>query len=98
MSYLVGNLDVAISGLIDLCLTPSPCVGDMGAGNKLHVYLSHMLVDEQNGNIFPFLREAVKGTFDGRVLRSVINDEIVLLRIRRFGDVLHARRVSALHV
>lgn len=49
-----------------------------------------MLVDENNGNVLAFLGEAVKGLLDGVSLGLVVNDEVVLLGIRRVGNVLYS--------
>lgn len=49
---------------------------------------THMLIDEENGNVLPLFRELVKGALDCAVLRFGIHDEIVLLRVGRVGDVL----------
>lgn len=48
----------------------------------------YVLVDEDNGNVLAFLGEAVKGLLDGVGLGLVVNDEVVLLRIWRVGNVL----------
>jgi hypothetical protein len=47
-----------------------------------------VLVDEDNGNVLALLGEAVKGFLDGVSLGLVVYDEVVLLSIRRVGDVL----------
>lgn len=47
-----------------------------------------MLIYEHNGNILPLLRELVKSMFNGRVIRLLINNEEVFLRIRRVGYML----------
>lgn len=49
-----------------------------------------MLVDEDNGNVLAFLGEAVKGLLDGVSLGLVVYDEVVLLSIRRVGDMLYS--------
>jgi hypothetical protein len=46
------------------------------------------LVDEDNGNVLALLGEAVKGLLDGVGLGLVVYDEVVLLSIRRVGNVL----------
>jgi hypothetical protein len=50
----------------------------------------YVLVDEDNGNVLAFLGEAVKGLLDGVSLGLVVDDEVVLLSIRRVGDMLHS--------
>ena len=47
-----------------------------------------MLVYEQDGDIFAILREALKGIFNGGVFCLLVDDEEVLLRVRRSGAVL----------
>ena len=47
-----------------------------------------MLIDQEDGDILPLLRERHKGLLDSRVLSLRINDEEVLLGIRRCGDML----------
>lgn len=47
-----------------------------------------MLIYEHNGNVLPLLRELVEGMFDGGVIRLLIHNEEVFLRIRGVGDVL----------
>jgi hypothetical protein len=49
-----------------------------------------VLVDEDNGNILAFLGEAVKGLLDGVSLGFVVYDEVVLLSIRRVGNMLYS--------
>lgn len=49
-----------------------------------------MLVDEENGNVLALLGEAVKGLFDGVRLGLVVDNEVVLLRVRRVGNVLYS--------
>lgn len=60
-------------------LSPSP---------SLQRWESYVLVDEENGNVLALLGEAVKGLFDGVRLGLVVDNEVVLLRVRRVGDVL----------
>jgi hypothetical protein len=50
----------------------------------------YVLVDEDNGNVLAFLGEAVKGLFDGVSLGLVVDDEVVLLSIRRVGNMLYS--------
>lgn len=47
-----------------------------------------MLVNEHNGNILPLPGELVKRLFDRRVVGFAVDDEVVLLRLGGFGDVL----------
>lgn len=47
-----------------------------------------MLIDQENSNVFAFLRELLKGIFYNRVIRFGIHDQEILLRVRCRGDVL----------
>lgn len=47
-----------------------------------------MLVDEENGNVLALLGEAVESLLDGVGLGLVVYDEVVLLSIRRVGNML----------
>lgn len=47
-----------------------------------------MLVDEQNGNVLALRGEAIESGLDGRRLGLCVDNEKVLLAIRRLGDVL----------
>ena len=47
-----------------------------------------MLIDKHNRDILPLARELVKGALDGGVLGFGVDDEVVLLRVRRVRDVL----------
>lgn len=47
-----------------------------------------MLIDQQDRNILPLRRELLKGAFDRRRFRLAVDDEVVLLRVGRFRDVL----------
>jgi len=54
-----------------------------------------MLIYEHNGNVLPLLRELVEGMFDGGVIRLLIHNEEVFLRIRGVGDVTYSRQKNA---
>lgn len=47
-----------------------------------------MLIDQQNRNILSLFRELFKGSFDGGVLCLRVDDEVVLLRVGRVGNML----------
>ena len=49
---------------------------------------THMLVDQDDGNVFALGGEIVEGLLNSRVLGFVIDHQEILLRIRRLGDVL----------
>lgn len=50
-----------------------------------------MLVDEENGNVLALLGEAVEGLLDGVCFGLVVYDEVVLLSVRRVGNVLRSK-------
>jgi hypothetical protein len=50
--------------------------------------LSDVLVDEQNSDIFALAGELVECGLDGRVLGLGVDDEEVLLAVRRLCNVL----------
>lgn len=51
----------------------------------------NVLVDQQNCNVLALLRELVEGSLDGRVLGLCVDDEEVLLAVRRLRDVLYMK-------
>lgn len=53
------------------------------------VVWTYMLVDQQNGNVLALAGEAVECCLDGAVFRLGVDDEEVLLRVWRLGDVLY---------
>jgi hypothetical protein len=55
---------------------------------------THMLVDEQDGNVLALRGEAVEGGLDGSVVRLCVDDEEVLLRVGRRRYVLGGVSVS----
>jgi hypothetical protein len=50
--------------------------------------LRNVLVDEQDGDVLALLGELVESGFDGRVFRLCVDDEEVLLAVRRLRHVL----------
>lgn len=51
--------------------------------------LGNVLVDKQNGDILALIGEAIEGCLDGRVFSLGIDDEEVLLSVRRGSDMLN---------
>jgi len=47
-----------------------------------------MLIYKQDGDVLAILREALEGVLDRSVFRLLVDDEKVLLGVRRSGDVL----------
>jgi hypothetical protein len=47
-----------------------------------------MLIDQENPDILPFICEPLKGFLDSGIVRLAIDNQEVLLRIRRSGDML----------
>lgn len=48
-----------------------------------------MLIDKHNRDILPLARELLERALDRGVLRLGVDDEVVLLRVGRVGDVLY---------
>lgn len=48
-----------------------------------------MLVDQDDADVLAVLGEGIKGGLDGRRLGLAVDDEEVLLRVGRVGDMLH---------
>lgn len=55
---------------------------------------TYMLVDQHNRNILSLPSELVEGFLDSRLLGFGVDDEVVLLRVWGFGDVLYMMSVS----
>ncbi len=53
--------------------------------------MTDMLVDQNYPDIFPLCGKALKGRFDGGIVRLGVHDEEVLLRVWRRGDMLRGR-------
>ncbi len=49
---------------------------------------THMLIQEEDGNVLPLLREIVKRLLNGRHLGLRVDDQEVFLSVRRLSDVL----------
>jgi hypothetical protein len=64
----------------------------LGRGGREQI--THMLVDEQDGNVLALRGEAVKGGLDGSVVCLCVDDEEVLLRVGRRRYVLGGVSVS----
>lgn len=50
-----------------------------------------MLVDQHNGDILPLPGKLVESLLDSRLLGFGVDDQVVLLRIRCVGHMLHVR-------
>lgn len=55
---------------------------------------TYVLVDQNDRNILPMLGELVECFLDSGLLGFGVHDEVVLLRARSFGDVLHRMSVD----
>jgi hypothetical protein len=53
-----------------------------------------MLVDQYNRNVLPLPGELVERFLDSGLLSFGVDDEVVLLRVRSFGDMLCSPSVS----
>lgn len=87
-SYALGDLHVVLA-----CLRP------LFTGRRV-VFLNHsieatyVLVNQYNRNVLPLLGELVECFLDSGLLRFGVNDKVVLLRVRSFGDMLCRMSVS----
>jgi hypothetical protein len=106
-TVLLGVVGVVLGGDLEqrgesgrVCLDAvSYALGDLGmSGYRLEhrgrEWTTHMLVDEQDGNVLALGGEAVKGGLDGSVVRLCVDDEEVLLRVGRRRYVLGGVSVS----
>ena len=82
VSDLVGNLGGLRSVYVRLVGAPWATPGDSAP-------LTDMLVDQEDADVLALLGEGIKGGLDGRRLCLAVNDEEVLLRVGRVGDMLH---------
>jgi len=53
-----------------------------------------MLIYEQNSDILPLLRKSIEGLFNRMSLGFGVNDEEILLSIRRLGHMLYRTSVN----
>ena len=49
---------------------------------------TYMLIDQKNANVFPRLGEPLERLLDSGIVRLAVDNQKVLLRIRRCGDML----------
>ena len=52
------------------------------------IVVTYVLVDQYDRNVLPLLCELVECFLDGGLLSFGIDDKVVLLRVRSFGDML----------
>ena len=76
----VSTLPLILSAICPGCQN-----GRVGSSLPAH---THMLVDQDDGNVFALGSEIVERLFDSRVLGLVIDHQKILLRIRRLSDML----------
>lgn len=55
---------------------------------------TYMLVDQYNRNIFSLPGELVEGFLDRRLLGFGVDDQVVLLRVWGFGNMLYTTSAS----
>ena len=55
---------------------------------------TYVLVDQHNRDVLPLFGELIKRPFDRARFRLMVDDEVVLLAVRRVGDVLDAEAVG----
>ena len=56
-----------------------------------------MLVNKHNSDILPLLRKTLKRAFNRRLFRPLVDDEEILLRVRRVGDVLYIHPIISVY-
>lgn len=56
---------------------------------------TYVLVDEHNSDVLPLPGELVKSLLDGRLFGFGVDDQVVLLRVRCVGHMLHRLLVKA---
>lgn len=81
-SYALGDLYCILATVLPMILLRlqvSPCIE---AGS------TYVLIDKHNGNILPLPSELVESLLDSCVVRLAVYDEVVLLRLWGFGDML----------
>jgi hypothetical protein len=61
---------------------------------KHKVVVTYVLVDQYNRNILPLPGELVECFLDSGLLSFGVDDKVVLLRVRSFGDMLCSPSVS----
>ena len=85
--YALGNL---LRGSVT-----TPRHAFLGLGRRDQgIGATYVLVDQYNRNILPLPSELVERFLDSGLLSFGIDDKVVLLRVRSFGDVLCSPSVS----
>lgn len=87
-SYALGDLYVV---LVRLRFLSS---GWRMARLNRKIVVTYVLVDQYNRNVLPLPGELVECFFDSGLLSFGVDDEVVLLRVRSFGDMLWIPSVS----
>lgn len=59
---------------------------------------TYMLIDQQDSNIFPFLRKVLECFFNGRVLGLAVDNEEVPLGVRGSCDMLYRSKSDQWHL
>lgn len=106
---LGGNLEQAWESLVVLVDAGSYALSDLYvvlvclrllylgyrmARLKHKVVVTYVLVDQYNRNILPLPGELVECFLDSGLLSFGVDDKVVLLRVRSFGDMLCSPSVS----
>ena len=81
-SYALGNLHAVLA-----CLHPM-FTGRRKACLSYSIVATYVLVDQHDRNVLPLLGELVECFLDSGLLSFGVNDKVVLLRVRSFGDML----------
>jgi hypothetical protein len=59
---------------------------------------TYVLVDEHNSDILPLSGELVESLLDGRLFGFGVDDQVVLLRVRCVGHMLHILLAKAISI
>lgn len=87
-SYALGDLHVVLA-----CLRPL-FTGYRMVFRNHSIEATYVLVDQHDRNVLPLLGELVECFLDSGLLSFGVNDKVVLLRVRSFGDMLCRMSVS----
>jgi hypothetical protein len=80
-SYALSNLHIV---LVTTSLFPGCRIAHLG---RLTIG-TYVLVDQHDRNVLPLPSELVECFLDSGLLGFSVDDKVVLLRVRRFGDML----------
>lgn len=95
------NLEQAGESLVVLVDSGSDALGDLGVVSAgladtlwYHIVCTYVLVDQDNSNILPLPSELVECFLNSGLLGFGVDNEVVLLRVWSFGDMLWSTSVA----